>query len=412
MIGAGPIGLEAALYARQLGFEVEILEKRFVGANISHWGHVRLFSPWKMNHSALGVKLLKENFDKWQEPTQEAFLTGREYVESYLQPLSQLPQIAQNLHTGIEVLSVGRARVLKGELIGNPQRANHSFRLLTRDASGEEKIFHADIVIDATGVYGTPNWIGEGGIPAVGERRARPFIDYHLRDIYGADRAKFAGKKTLLIGAGYSAATTICDFQNLIREEPETSVIWVIRENRTEPIPVIEDDALPNRASLTRTANAIAQNGETQIAFRNKTVIHSIEYIENEAQFLVLLKFGNSKEEIKVHRIIANVGYGPDNSLYRELQVHECYATRGPMNLAAALLGSASADCLTQASQGAETLKNPEPDFYIIGNKSYGRNSTFLIRVGLSQIVEVFSLITGNNHLNLYEDIHQKVSVK
>ena len=82
-----------------------------------------------------------------------------------------------------------------------------------------------------------------------------------------------------------------------------------------------------------------------------------------------------------------------DARMYRQLQVHECYATSGPMNLAAALLASSSADCLTQESQGADTLKNPEPDFYILGSKSYGRNSTFLLRVGWAQVDEVFSLL-------------------
>ena len=98
-----------------------------------------------------------------------------------------------------------------------------------------------------------------------------------------------------------------------------------------------------------------------------------------------------------------NVGYLPDNSIYRELQVHECYATSGPIELAASLLsGSSNSDCLAQTSAGPEVLKNPEPDFYIVGAKSYGRNSTFLIRMGLEQIRDVFTLITGNPELDLY----------
>ena len=39
------------------------------------------------------------------------------------------------------------------------------------------------------------------------------------------------------------------------------------------------------------------------------------------------------------------------------------------------------------APTGADTLRNPEPDFYVIGSKSYGRNSQFLIRVGLEQVL-------------------------
>ena len=63
------------------------------------------------------------------------------------------------------------------------------------------------------------------------------------------------------------------------------------------------------------------------------------------------------------------------------------------MKLAAALLGETSADCLSQSSHGAETLTNPEPGFFILGAKSYGRDSRFLIKVGLEQIRDVFSLI-------------------
>ena len=57
------------------------------------------------------------------------------------------------------------------------------------------------------------------------------------------------------------------------------------------------------------------------------------------------------------------------------------------------MLASSSADCLAEASHGPDTLKNPEPNFFVIGEKSYGRNSTFLMRVGWEQVDEVFSLL-------------------
>ncbi len=67
------------------------------------------------------------------------------------------------------------------------------------------------------------------------------------------------------------------------------------------------------------------------------------------------------------------------------------------MKLAAALLGAggsaAGGDCLQQTSQGADTLKNPEPGFFILGSKSYGRRNDFLMRVGWEQVGEVFELL-------------------
>jgi hypothetical protein len=73
------------------------------------------------------------------------------------------------------------------------------------------------------------------------------------------------------------------------------------------------------------------------------------------------------------------------------------------MNLAAALGKHAGADCLTVPAQEANTLKNPEPNFFLLGAKSYGRNSNFLLRTGFEQIREVFTLITGKPGLDLYK---------
>ena len=105
----------------------------------------------------------------------------------------------------------------------------------------------------------------------------------------------------------------------------------------------------------------------------------------------------------EAERVIANVGYSPDRGLYRELQIHECYASFGPMSLAAALLKHGGGDCLTMPSQGAAVLRTPEPNFYILGAKSYGRNSNFLLRTGFEQIRDVFTLITGKSDLDLYK---------
>ncbi|MDX1568584.1 MAG: hypothetical protein R3223_12335, partial [Longimicrobiales bacterium] len=100
-----------------------------------------------------------------------------------------------------------------------------------------------------------------------------------------------------------------------------------------------------------------------------------------------------AESEVEVDRIVSLTGSVGDHSLYRQLQVHECYATSGPMNLAAALLGSDSADCLDQTSHGPDSLVNPEPDFFLLGAKSYGRNNTFLMRIGWEQVEDVFDLL-------------------
>jgi hypothetical protein len=67
------------------------------------------------------------------------------------------------------------------------------------------------------------------------------------------------------------------------------------------------------------------------------------------------------------------------------------------MNLAAALQTAAVADpgkagdCLGQASHGPDSLKSPEPGFFVIGAKSYGRNPQFLLTIGHQQVLDALS---------------------
>ena len=72
-------------------------------------------------------------------------------------------------------------------------------------------------------------------------------------------------------------------------------------------------------------------------------------------------------------------GYRPDTSIHRELQVHLCYATEGPMKLAAALLGEDSnGDCLAR--------------------------SDFLLQTGIEQVRDIFRLVERDEDLDLYDE--------
>lgn len=89
--------------------------------------------------------------------------------------------------------------------------------------------------------------------------------------------------------------------------------------------------------------------------------------------------------------LLSLTGYLGDSGIYRQLQVHECYATGAPMNLSATLLGAAGGDCLAQPAVGLDVLRTPEPGFFVVGAKSYGRLSSFLLRVGYDQVDQILS---------------------
>lgn len=73
VIGAGPMGIAAAIGAADRGHEVTVLERGEVGASLRTWGPTRFFSPLHMNVSARMRELLGGDM-----PDPEALLTGPE----------------------------------------------------------------------------------------------------------------------------------------------------------------------------------------------------------------------------------------------------------------------------------------------------------------------------------------------
>ena len=168
ILGAGPIGLEAAHALTIAGFEVDIYERGEIGQSVRDWGHVQLFSSWALNMSSLGRMALTDQGTEL--PLETDYPTGQAYVDHYLTPLAQHPRLQGRVHLSTTVLQVGRHRVLKTEQSSSENRREQPFRLLLVDETGQESIAYADIVMDTTGCYTQPNHLGDGGIPAPGER--------------------------------------------------------------------------------------------------------------------------------------------------------------------------------------------------------------------------------------------------
>ena len=394
ILGAGPIGLEAAAAAAEVGLDFILYEMSDqVAGNVRSWGHVRLFTPWSLNVSPRMRRLLAAGGGG--PPDGEECPTGGELVDEVFEPLAGIPAIADWVRLGTEVLEVGREGLLKSDEIGTGQRSRRPFRLLVRDRDGE-RVEYADVVLDCTGTYHHPNALGSGGIRAPGEAQAEDRIIRRIPDFDAtrleADARGWHRQRILLVGGGHSAQTAARDLHRIVEEAPDTRVIWAVRS----PDPTfgaVEDDALPARAALVRSAGDLTSD-DSPFDVRLGRSVERLTATD-DGILVTLVREDGGSEEVSVDWIVSLTGSVGDARLYRQLQVHECYATSGPMNLAAALLGAGAGDCLAQESHGVETLKNPEPDFYILGSKSYGRNNTFLLRVGWEQVDEVFSLLAA-----------------
>jgi thioredoxin reductase len=389
ILGSGPTGLEAALAAAERGLAFTLYEAApRVADHVRSWGHVSLFTPWSMNVSprmraaldGAGVPV----------PDGDACPTGDELAERLLEPLAALPVIAPNLRLSSRVVAVGREGLLKHEEISSAIRASRPFRLLIADGEGNERIEHASLVIDTTGTYSNPNLLGDGGIPAPGELALDGKVHRSLPNF--AKEADWADQTILVVGAGHSAQTAVRDLARLAESAPGTRVIWAVR-NAVHSCGADDSDALPERGRLLREAADLANGGSPAVEVKAGVAIESLR--RNGEKIEVALRSAEGVETVGVDRILSLTGFVPDDRMYRQLQIHECYAFSAPMKLSAALLGAAGGggDCLAQTSHGADTLVNPEPNFYILGIKSYGRNTNFLMRVGWEQVGEVFGRI-------------------
>jgi hypothetical protein len=402
ILGAGPIGLEAALYARFLGYDVDLYERGRVAEHLQQWGQVRLFSPWSANVSPLGIQALSAQDANWKPAPDDALLAAREFVDRYYLPLSQSDLIVDSLRLGAEVIGVGRERSWKLDAADPDARIEESFRILTRDPSGAERVELADVVIDTTGVFGQHNWAGQGGLPAMGELALAERIEYGLPDVAGAARDRYAGRRVLVVGGDYCAAINLSALAGL---EPRPQLTWVTRSEPSEgagPIETVPNDPFVERARVVQATNGLASNSDPLVSYRPGSFIERIESLEPQVGFRVTLA-GMHPDAIEVDEIIANVGYRPDRRLYEELHVHECYVTEGPRNVA---LAERNEQAVSHPS-GPASLINPEPDFYILGAKSFGRDSRFLLSDGLAQIRDLFTVIGDRANLDLYANMRR-----
>ncbi len=394
ILGAGPIGLDAALACVEAGSGCTVYEAGpTVAGNIGTWGHVRMFTPWSMNVS----HRMRSHLDGAGVAVPDGgseYPTGAEFTARLLAPVAALPELAGVVRTGARVLGISRYGLLKDDHIGAPTRGAAPFRLLLGDDDGREWTEDAEVVLDCTGSYPLANALGDGGLPAPGERRVADRIVRRIPDL-DADPDAWAGRGILLVGAGKSAQTAARDLAALVAAAPGTRLVWAVRDQNPDwgEVPA---DPLPGRQELVETAERLRAGTVPGVQVRTGVTVDGLRPTgAGGDQVAVTLRAADEPaEDVVVDRVLGLTGFLGDTSLYRQLQVHECYATAAPMNLSAALLaavGDGPVDCLTQPSHGIDALRVPEPNFFVLGVKSYGRNNTFLLRIGYGQVDEVIA---------------------
>lgn len=389
VIGAGPVGLAAAAHLLERGLKPLVFESGpAAGAAVAGWGHVRLFSPWRYNIDAASRRLLAAAGRA--EPAPDALPSGGDLVRDYLEPLAQLPAIAAALRTSTRVLAVSRLGLDKTRSKG---REDTPFLVRVSLPDGTIEDHAARAVIDASGTWHTANPLGQAGLAAPGENEALAagLITAPLPDVAGRDRQRFAGRHTLVVGAGHSAANTLLGLCELAAEAPGTRITWAVRgRSVSRAYGGGAADGLPARGALGARLRSLVKTGaidvRTSFAITGFTVADRLG---------VRGSTPGGEQLLSVDLLVPATGFRPDLDILRELRLDLDPAVESPKALGP-LIDPEFHSCGTVEPHGQAILAHPERDFYIVGTKSYGRAPTFLMATGYEQVRSIAAALAGD----------------
>ena len=229
---------------------------------------------------------------------------------------------------------------------------------------------------------------------ALGEDEAASQIFYGIPDVLGAHRQRYEGKRTLVVGAGHSAANALLALADLARQVPGTQLAWSVRS------PVLtrvfgggSSDALPARGQLGAALRRLRDAGKLDFVSGLR-----IAEIRREGGKLIVRGLDAERRSIQldgIDEIVCATGQRPDLSLTSELRVRldpwlESTEALGP------LIDPNVHSCGTVRPHGHRELAHPEPGLYTVGVKSYGRAPTFLMATGFEQVRSVVAAIAGD----------------
>jgi hypothetical protein len=157
---------------------------------------------------------------------------------------------------------------------------------------------------------------------------------------------------------------------------------------------------LPARGELGAEVKELAESGGVNLI----TGFSTIAIRAADGRMIVEGETADGNRSIgPVDRIIAATGQRPDLALTRELRLQldpwlESAKTLGP------LIDPNLHSCGSVPPHGHRELSHPEPGFYTVGIKSYGRAPTFLLLTGYERARSVAAALGGD--MAAADDIH------
>ena len=272
ILGAGPIGLEAAHYARALKYPFILIERSRPADFVQRWGHVRMFTPFSMNATPLGLKTIKSAKSAHVLPRDDAVTTGRELVEAYLAPLAELLQ--PDMHSRRRCCTwAGRACSRKmTSAARNGPKLPFVCCCATRKGNASSRPTSSSIAPAPTASIAGSAKAASRPWAKRPRSRTSPMAS---RTCLETKKIHYANKNILVVGGGYSAATTVCNLAQLGQEAASTWVVWIARSSGSQPLRRVPQDPLRERDRLAAQANNIATRTDANVEFHAETTVEA-----------------------------------------------------------------------------------------------------------------------------------------
>ena len=312
-------------------------------------------------------------------------------MERYLAPLAELLATRPDVEIRYGHRVVGVARAGRDRLVA-VGRAEVPFSVHV-EVAGSREVLTAAAVVDASGTWGSPNPLGADGYVAPGEAEHADRIRYGIPDLTGSAAVeRYAGKHVVVAGRGASAQNALVSLARLAESHPGTRVSWLVRRHDTESaFGGGDNDQLEQRGALGSSARkAVADGAVTTVTgFRTARV-------EGSPDGSLTLVSMDGQWVTDVDEVVVVTGFRPDHSWLSEVHLDLDGELSAPVALAPEI-HPAYHSCGSVTPHGANLLRQPEGDLYLVGMKSYGRAPSFLTMTGYEQVRSVVAEIAGDH---------------
>ncbi len=384
IIGAGRTGLEVALYARFLGYFVEIFEAGRIANRLSG---VELQNPDAsvMNVATpLGRAALEAQGDDLS-PLKELAATPKNLIEAYLAPLARTDLLHDFVHIHSEVVSVSRYQSWQTRSDDLQLRANDEFRVLVHSRDRGYWQARVDLIVDCSGLSHQVHGLGPGSGLAIGEVEHRSLIQWEVPRLPSTGRPMWQGKHSVVWGDSQSAESAILRLVEMEKTEPSTKITWILPE---------ATDADHQRAfELTASLQATGSKVQTFTSVG----IDRIERLEDRWTIHLMQRDGTTAP-MTSDFLLSLHHPERDFRFTRSLRVQSELDRRG-LDYAHGEPNSTPASRLT-----AMRAVTNEPNYYVLGRKRSGESTLANSKSTQNEIRDLFAVLGDREGLDLYQN--------